>query len=218
MIMRTIRVFRIFKLFKTGDMRVLLDSIIYTISSIGPYITLLAFFMYIFALVGMSFFAGRIKFNEDGEVDLKYGESPRENFDKLTNSLLTIFIVMIGSDWSPIMFSYMRCQGQLSALFFISIQICGTIILLNLFLAIMLGNFGKAKTFATKKKVLEAFNQLLNNPDKDLQKSIFESCDLVLGIDLSNHVLNKILKLKKPSNYIMMRIVNRFGGDIDKGT
>lgn len=156
--MRTIRVFRIFKLFKAGDMRVLLDSIIFTMTSIGPYITLLGFFMYIFALVGMSFFAGKIKFDEDGEVDLVNGKSPRENFDKLSDSLLTIFIVIIGSDWSPIMYSFMRCQGQLVAIFFILIQICGTIILLNLFLAIMLGNFGKAKTFATKKKVLEAFD------------------------------------------------------------
>ena len=101
--------FRIFKLFKAGDMRVLLDSIIFTMTSIGPYITLLGFFMYIFALVGMSFFAGKIKFDEDGEVDLVNGKSPRENFDKLSNSLLTIFIVIIGSDWSPIMYSYMRC-------------------------------------------------------------------------------------------------------------
>lgn len=165
LVLRTIRVFRIFKLFRTGDMRVLLDSIVFTMFQIGPYVTLLAFISYVFALVGMSLFAGKIKFDQNNEVDLMNGESPRENFDNLTNSLLTIFIVVIGSDWSPIMFSYMRCQGQNAALFFIFIQICGMIILLNLFLAIMLGNFGKSKVFATKKKVLEAFDQLLNCPE-----------------------------------------------------
>lgn len=51
-------------------MKVLLDSILYTLSAIGPYITLLTFFMYIFSLVGMSFYAGQIKFSEDGDVDI----------------------------------------------------------------------------------------------------------------------------------------------------
>ena len=86
MILRTFRVFRIFKLFKIGDMRMLLYSIIYTISTIGPYVVFLFFFMYIFALVGMSFYAGKIKFNDDDQVDLDGGDSPRENFDSLGNS------------------------------------------------------------------------------------------------------------------------------------
>ena len=67
-------------------MRMLLDSIIYTISTIGPYVVFLFFFMYIFALVGMSFYAGKIKFNDDDQVDLDGGDSPRENFDSLGNS------------------------------------------------------------------------------------------------------------------------------------
>jgi Na+-transporting methylmalonyl-CoA/oxaloacetate decarboxylase gamma subunit len=86
LILRTFRVFRIFKLFKIGDMRMLLDSIIFTISTIGPYVVFLFFFMYIFALVGMSFYAGNLKFNDDDEVDFENGVSPRENFDTLGNS------------------------------------------------------------------------------------------------------------------------------------
>jgi len=68
LILRTFRVFRIFKLFKKGDMRMLLDSIIFTISTIGPYVVFLFFFMYIFALVGMSFYSGRIKITDDDHV------------------------------------------------------------------------------------------------------------------------------------------------------
>jgi hypothetical protein len=74
-----------------------------------------------------------------------------------------MFIIIIGSDWSPIMFSFMRCTGQVSAIFFILIQMIGNIVLLNLFLAIMLGNFGKAKRFREKKKVLEAFDELMHH-------------------------------------------------------
>ena len=45
-------------------MRVLLDSIIFTVSTIGPYSIFLSFCIYIFSLVGMSFFAGKIKIND----------------------------------------------------------------------------------------------------------------------------------------------------------
>ena len=108
---------------------------------------MLSFFMYIFALIGMSSFAGKIKFNEHDELDLENGESPRENFDSLGNSLLTIFEVLIGSDWSLVMYNCIRALGTKCAIYFILLVIMGTIILMNLFLAIMLGNFDKARCF-----------------------------------------------------------------------
>jgi len=157
LILRTFRVFRIFKLFKVGDMRMLLDSIIFTISTIGPYVVFLFFFMYIFALVGMSFYSGKIKINEDDLVDIENGASPRENFDTLSNSFLTIFICFLSAGWSDVMFTVIRCTSQFSALYFIMLIVVGGIILMNLFLAIMLGNFDKAKSFGQKKKVLEAY-------------------------------------------------------------
>ena len=140
----------------------LLDSIIFTLSTIGPYVVFLLFFIYIFALVGMSFYAGKIKFNEEGKVDIENGESPRENFDTLGNTVLTIFIVIMGAGWSEVMISAIRCTGMGSAIYFVLLFIVGGIILLNLFLAIMLGNFDKAKIFGQKKKVLEAFKELMH--------------------------------------------------------
>ena len=122
----------------------LLDSIIFTISTIGPYVVFLLFFIYIFALVGMSFFAGGIAFTGD-QVDLE-GVPPRENFDTLGSTLMTIFIITMGN-WSKIMMSVVRCQGSAAAIYFVLIVIMGAIILLNLFLAIMLGNFEKSKVF-----------------------------------------------------------------------
>lgn len=52
---------------------------------------LLLLFIYVFALIGMSFFAGKMKFDEDDKVDHEFGESPRTNFDNLGNSIITIF-------------------------------------------------------------------------------------------------------------------------------
>ena len=62
---RAFRLFKIFRLFKVGDLKILIDSIFFTLSTIGDYGILLMLFIYVFALLGMSFFAGRMKFDEE---------------------------------------------------------------------------------------------------------------------------------------------------------
>lgn len=51
--LRAFRLFRIFKLFRVGDLRVLIDSIGFTIMTIGNYTVLLILFIYVYALLGM---------------------------------------------------------------------------------------------------------------------------------------------------------------------
>jgi uncharacterized membrane protein (GlpM family) len=60
---RAFRLFKFFKLAKNGDLSILIDSIMFTITSISDYVILLIIFIYIFALLGMSFFAGQVKFD-----------------------------------------------------------------------------------------------------------------------------------------------------------
>lgn len=65
-------------------MRILIDSIAFTLTTINDYTILLMLFVYIFALLGMSFFAGQIKIVEETDkVDLVNGTAPRENFDNI---------------------------------------------------------------------------------------------------------------------------------------
>lgn len=90
--LRAFRLFKLFKLFRVGDLRILLDSITFTLSTISDYVILLLLFIFIFALMGMSFFAGQVKFNEETDrVDLINGVSPRTNFDDIIWSIITIF-------------------------------------------------------------------------------------------------------------------------------
>ena len=146
--MRAFRLFKIFRLFKVGDLRILLDSITFTVTTIGDYVLLLILFIYVFSLLGMSFFAGRLKFNEDNDVpDLVNGKSPRANFDGMGWTIITIFQVLMGEGWNDIMYSCMRGVGYMSCSYFIFLVIAGNIIMLNLFLAILLGNFDKARNF-----------------------------------------------------------------------
>lgn len=63
--LRAFRLFKLFKLFRVGDLRILLDSITFTLSTISDYVILLLLFMFVFALIGMSFFAGKIRFDEN---------------------------------------------------------------------------------------------------------------------------------------------------------
>jgi hypothetical protein len=187
--MRAFRLFKIFKLFKVGDLRVLIDSIAFTMTSISDYVILLCLFIYVFALIGMSFFAGALKFDEKADrVDLIDGESPRKNFDALHWSVITIFQVLLSEEWNQIMYSCIRSVHPISACYFIMLVLTGNIIMLNLFLAILIGNFEKARNFGQKKKVFEAFREIRMN-----DRSLNQALDIILG-DMSIYAKIKVLK------------------------
>ena len=160
--LRAVRLFRVFKLFKSGDLRILMDSIVFTLSTIGPYTVLLMLFLYVFALMGMQFFAGKFKFLDHGEgaLDMENGDVPRSNFDTLKDALLTTFVCFIGDNWTYVMYDAMRSSGSLFSVYYVIVIAFGNIVMLNLFLAILLGNFDKARDFGAKKKLLICFADL----------------------------------------------------------
>ena len=187
--LRAFRLFRVFKLFKAGDLRTLLDGIAFTVLAVGDYCILLALFIYVFALLGMSSFAGKVRFNEDGELDIENGESPRANFDRVGWASLTVFYVMIGENWNSIMYNHIRGTSKFQCLYFIILVTLGNIVMLNLFLAILLGNFDRARSFGEKKKIFDAFDALAKMGYK-LSISIAYLFD---DQDLASYIENKIL-------------------------
>lgn len=112
---------------------------------------------------------------------------PRAHFDTLFWSVITIFQVMMGESWNEIMYNCIRSVSPLASVYFISLVVTGNIIMLNLFLAILLGNFDKARNFQQKKKVFEAFKEL-----KYRGKTLNETLDAILG-DSSILIKTKIL-------------------------
>ena len=125
-----------------------------------PYLGLLLFFFYIFSLFGMSFFAGKIRFDADGNPDPN-GEPVREGFDTLGQSFLTIFQLLMGAEWRFIWYQNMRTCGSISALYYVVTIVTIVIVMINLLMAIMLGNYDKARVISDKKRVLEAYKVLL---------------------------------------------------------
>jgi len=161
--LRAVRLFRVFKLFKSGDLRTLMDSIVFSISTIGPYTVLLLLFLYVFSLMGMQFFAGQFRFRDHGigPPDMENGEVPRANFDTLYSALLTTFACFIGDNWTLAMYNASRSgSGAIACVFFVVVIAFGNIVMLNLFLAILLGNFDKARDFGAKKKLITCFMDL----------------------------------------------------------
>ena len=187
--LRAIRLFRVFKLFKQGELRILMDSIAFTIGSIGNYTILLCLYIYVMALLGMSIFAGTFRFSVDGvggyDPD---GVVPRANFDNLLWSCVTIFQIMIGDNWTTVMYDGVRGTKHIFTLYFIAQIILGNIIMLNLFLAILLGNFERAREFGVKKKIFETFIEL-----QDRGVDLSQSINVILD-DLSEYVKKSVLK------------------------
>ena len=184
--LRAFRLFRIFKLFRTGNLRVLLDSIAYTMSTIGNYVLLLSLFIYVYSLLGMQFFAGALRFNDQGYYDPN-GQLARSNFDTLYWAAITVFEVLIGDNWNNIMYDWMLGAGSLSAIYFITLILFGNIIMLNLFLAILLGNFSKARTFWLKKNIFEMFGVAVEK-----QYSLSKAINIILG-EVSKSVKEELL-------------------------
>ena len=59
--------------------------------------------------------------------------------------MVSVFFVMIGENWNSLMYDHMRGTSWGVCLYFIALVMFGNIVMLNLFLAIMLGNFEKSK-------------------------------------------------------------------------
>eukprot|EP00752_Nemacystus_decipiens_P011295 g10037.t1 len=146
--LRSFRLFRVFKLAREwNSMRELLNTLGKTLLDIGNFGMLLVLFMYIYALVGLQFFANRFHFNEVGEAvgigeeGYYTAEVPRSNFDTLMNAFTTIFEILSGENWNTVMYDARRATGWVSVFYFVSLIIMGMMIVMNLFLAILLSNF-----------------------------------------------------------------------------
>ena len=116
-------------------------------------------------------------------------ESPRANFDSLMWASLTVFEIMIGENWNGVMYDHMRSGSTFNSVFFVALVVLGNIIMLNLFLAILLGNFDRARNMGEKKKIFDAFENM-NKLGHSLEITIMYLFD---DIDFARYIYEKIL-------------------------
>jgi len=154
--LRAFRIFRVFKMAKDWEsLQTLLSTMVQSLMEIGNFFLLLCLFIYIYALMGMQFFANKMRFDmDDGHtLDFKndpdspvndpfYTDIPLSNFDSFVRAVVTIFQVLTGENWNAVMYDARRAAGPgLASLYFISLVIFGAFIVMNIFLAILLSNF-----------------------------------------------------------------------------
>jgi voltage-dependent calcium channel L type alpha-1D len=143
--LRSFRIFTLFKLARSWpSLQKLLLTILSTIQEIGNFSVLLLLFMYVYALVGMQMFGNQFRFDAEGfpvPLSKEAAYIPRSNFDTILWSMVTIFQILTGENWNEVFLNGWRSTGWASALYFLSLVICGNFIILNLFLAILLSNF-----------------------------------------------------------------------------
>jgi hypothetical protein len=163
---------------------------------------LLAFlFLFIYALVGKSFFHGEM-FNLDGEPT-------RYNFNGMLNSLLVMFILLSGENWNEIMAIVWNAHGVLAILFFVSAMIIGNFMLLNLFLAILLKYIeenddddldmesNELRALAEAVKQAEA-NLQENSQNKPASVPVVEDPASIRASDLNENEIQQVMKAGQP--------------------
>ena len=137
---------------------------------------LLMLFIYVFALLGMTMFAAEFKFDNEGYFDPENGELPRQHFDNLYWAVITVFQIMVGEGWNQVMYMAIQANGGvLSVLYFVGLVLFGNFIMLNLFLAILLGNFEIASLIIRGKyedKVLKNFEKRIVWKDEYLNRHL----------------------------------------------
>ena len=104
---------------------------------------------------------------------------PRHNFDTLLWALVTVFQVLTGEDWNAVMYDGMAANGNSSALYFVLLLVIGNFLVLNLFIAILLTNFGQqeiSEEYESTRKVLESisFFKFMSKEKKKKERSAEE--------------------------------------------
>ena len=142
--MRGFRLLRIFKLAKSWrELQELLKTIASTIKDVSYFSLLLFLFISTYSLLGMQIFGHKMKFNDQDQLDLENGSVPDSTFDNYLEGFYSVFIVLANDGWSTIYFNCYRAVGSaVSTLFFLTLLLLGQYMLLNLFLTILLSNFG----------------------------------------------------------------------------
>jgi len=149
-VIRVFRVGRIFKLIKRAkSLQKYFQTLVYSLPSLWNLAFLMLVVFFIYAVLGVGMF-GHIQDND-------FGLQQHANFQNIGNALLSLFRVATGDAWEELRTGTditldmdpeceikNTCGPQMSRTFFISFIIFGTLCMLELFLAVILENFGNA--------------------------------------------------------------------------
>lgn len=117
--------------------------------SMQNFLVVLALFVFLFALIGMSIFANRFHFDANGFVLTSFNSSeweytpdqPHSTFDTFTLAFLMVFQIITIDNWSIAMFNCGRAVGPVGIVLPVIVFLLGTFFITNLFSPIIVNNF-----------------------------------------------------------------------------
>lgn len=128
-VLRLVRVLRTLRLFRAfPNLKPVVKGLVNSISSVIFVALLLAVVLYIYAVIGVSLF---------NTIDPIH-------FGSLWKGLFTLFQILTLENWNTIMLPANSIYPVGGPLYFISFIVIGTMIIMNLFLGIIVGNMSKA--------------------------------------------------------------------------
>jgi hypothetical protein len=153
---------------------------------------ILMVFMLIAAKFGQGIFAQKIRYDlDDNQIEYfaplnntvsRMHSVPESNFDSLTDSMISVFIVLTNDGWVAVYSEFYRFVSKTkSTIFFLSLVIIGSWILFNLLLAILLKEFDERTLIHDRQQETE------NIRNENKKNSCYQK-------------ICKILSKKKPEN------------------
>ena len=128
-VLRTFRLLRMLRLARAWKkLQRLLDLIAGALAGTASIALVSLIVIYIYAILGFQLFGIQLP-------------GSRFSFDSVYDSLLSVFIVVTGEDWSTMMQLATVETGQLAVLYFVSAVFIGNFVITNLFVANVLQNF-----------------------------------------------------------------------------
>ncbi|XP_050424464.1 sodium channel protein para-like isoform X4 [Adelges cooleyi] len=161
-VLRSFRLLRVFKLAKSWPTLNLLISIMgRTIGALGNLTFVLCIIIFIFAVMGMQLFG---KNYTEKMYLFKDQELPRWNFTDFLHSFMIVFRVLCG-EWIESMWDCLLVGEPTCIPFFLATVVIGNLVVLNLFLALLLSNFGSSNLSvptadSDTNKITEAFERI----------------------------------------------------------
>ncbi|XP_016962600.1 sodium channel protein para isoform X35 [Drosophila biarmipes] len=206
-VLRSFRLLRVFKLAKSWPTLNLLISIMgRTVGALGNLTFVLCIIIFIFAVMGMQLFGKNYTDHKDRFPD---GDLPRWNFTDFMHSFMIVFRVLCG-EWIESMWDCMYV-GDVSCIpFFLATVVIGNLVVLNLFLALLLSNFGSSSLSAPTadndtNKIAEAFNRI--GRFKSWVKRNIADCFKLIRNKLTNQISDQ------PSGKGVCRCISAEHGD-----
>ena len=140
-VFRCVRLLRLLRLSKQlrRTMKMLTAAIVATL----PQVLLLFLTIFLIALLGVQLLGGAFC---NSDMDSPYRVNtpacdnvPRYNFDNIFYAMVTIFVIFVGDGWRKMSSLAMSKKGDYMTLYFIGTVIIGTMIMVNLFVAVLIG-------------------------------------------------------------------------------